>query len=412
MLRFYTFYQDFPSYKNGQLIEFTTLLLKEPKLNGNYQQITATLNHGEKVYINSSRYPKFSYGQRLKISGKIKQVQNSNSNIKVLNSDRTTISMFFPDIELKKDNNSSTDVLLNPILLFTSNFRQNVITAFKNTLSQNEAGLILGVVFGIDEELSKNYKEVLQKSGVTHVVAASGMNVTTVAGFFSTMFLVLLKRQWALTITILSVFIYAFLAGFDPSITRASIMAMLAVFSQIIGRQSLAVYSLLITGCFMLLISPYLLFDVGFQLSFLSTFGLIYIRPIFDSFTSMASLKKNFLYVDLTTTISAQIAALPILLGTFGTYSVFSIITNTLVLWTIPILMILGGVSSILGLVFEFPAKIMLYFSIPFLSYFESVVLLFASFGQVKISSLNWQVTTGYYLVVTAIILYFIKRRR
>src|SRR6266852_3979746 len=100
----------------------------------------------------------------------------------------------------------------------------------------------------------------LRTSGVFHVIAASGMNVTLVGGFLTSLFTLFLRRQIALLLSILGILFYALLAGFEPSIIRASIMGILVLSSQIFGRQAWPTYALLLTGYIMLLFDPSLIF--------------------------------------------------------------------------------------------------------------------------------------------------------
>jgi competence protein ComEC len=257
--------------------------------------------------------------------------------------------------------------------------------------------------------MSKDFIGNLRISGVMHVIAASGMNITMVAGFFSAIFMLFLKRQTALFASILGIVFYAFLAGMQPSIIRASIMGVLVFSSQILGRQSIGAYGLFLAGFIMLFISPLLISDVGFQLSLTATAGLLYIRPLFGKIEKLNSFSKKFpLIEDLFITLSAQIATLPILLATFGTYSLWSILVNALILWTIPTLMILGGAGAILGMVFQPLGSILIYLCLPFLLYFQKVIMLFSLLsGVLVIHNLPISFIVGYYLLLLAVIFYF-----
>lgn len=382
LLRFLFFYQNQPQLEDGQEIEFETTLLSEPQIVGRMQRITANLESNERIFITVPQFPEFHYGQTLHISGSLKK--------RLLMNEKVILTMSFPKVEAVKKGK-------NPLLALTSFIRQKVISLFEKTLPSNSSGLLLGIVFGIREGMDKAFSNDLRLSGVLHVVAASGMNVTMVGGFLSSLFGSVLRRQMALILSIFGIFFYALLAGLEPSIVRASIMGIFAFSAQILGRQNLALYALLLTGYLMLLFSPPLLFDVGFQLSFLATLGLLSFSPIFQ--TS----KFRVIGEDLQTTISAQVAVLPILLSNFGTYSLWSILVNGLVLWTIPILMIIGGVGAMFGLLFEPLGQLILYLALPFLLFFETIVRASAKWGGVVgIESLPWQIAVGYYFILIA----------
>ena len=394
-LRFYLFFNNQKEYENGQAISFEATLLSEPQYLGDLQKFSVSLPEGQTVYITASAHPEYKYADRILITGNLTK--------RVLNS-KIIYSLNFPKIEAKITSKSI-------ILAVTSFIRQSVTETFNKNLSSDLSSLLLGIVFGIKTPMSKEFTNQLRLSGVFHVIAASGMNVTMVAGFLSAMFSLFLRRQIALFFSIFGVLFYAFLAGMQPSIMRASLMGILVFSGQILGKQTMAGYSLFLVAFFMLFISPNLIFDVGFQLSFSATFGLLYIRPILGKINKIGVLAKKFPPLeDLLITSSAQIATLPILLATFNTYSAWSIVVNALVLWTVPPLMILGALASVLGMVIPSLGSIFVYLCFPFLLYFQKTVLFFSSLpGALKVENLPFSLVLGYYLLLLAVVVYSIK---
>ena len=144
----------------------------------------------------------------------------------------------------------------------------------------------------------------------------------------------------------------------------------------------------------------------------MATFGLIYLRPIFDLSKKLKKLmEKSLIGEDVATTITAQAVTLPILLVNFGSYSLVSVLVNALLLWTVPILMIIGGFAAIAGLIFEPLGRVIGYFSLPFLLYFEKVVDFFGSKGSlISVSSLPLSMILGYYLILLSIIVYLRRK--
>lgn len=396
-IRFYFFYQNQPDYKDGQYINFQTTLYSEPKIFGNYQVLSANLGTIDKILIRTNLYPKFHYQDSLGISGKL--------TFKMLGNSQTLTIMYFPKIEiLKKDKNF--------LLAFANSIRQKIILLFSKTLPEPSSSLILGVAFGI-KDLPKDFENNLRISGVLHVVAASGMNISMTGAFFSSIFAFFLRRQIAILATILVIIFYAFLAGLEPSIIRASIMGVIVFASQILGKQNLGTFGLFLAGFIMLYFNPLLIFDVGFQLSFLATFGLLYLRPIFAQNKKVEKIiKRSIIGEDITTTIIAQFATLPILLSNFGAYSIWSIVANGLVLWTVLPLMVIGAIAAIFGIIMEPVGKAILYLSIPLSLYFQKVVEVF---GQTKViirlDQFPWQLAFGYYTLFIALITGFRRKQ-
>lgn len=397
IFRFFLFYQNFNLPSDGEYVSFRSTLFSDPKIHHNYQRIEANYQGKEKIFIFTGIYPEYHYGDSLSISGTIKY--------RLLSNGDRFIFMNYPKIEAVKSSE-------NYFLAVTSIVRQKIISLFQKTLPSRSSSLLLGIVFGIKETMPKEFSDNLKIVGVMHVAAASGMNVTLVGGFIASILNFFMKRKTALFLSIFGILFYAVLSGLEPSIIRAAIMGILAFSAQILGRQKLASLALLLTGYGMLFFRPNFLFDVGFQLSFFSTAGLLYIKPIFEADKKIRMImNRSIIGEEILSTISAQIAALPILIANFGTYSLWSILANILVLWTIPILMILGGIGAILGLVISSIGQIFLFLSAPILIYFEIITGFLARQGAVKIGSISWPFIFGYYCILFSLI-YMITRKK
>lgn len=390
-VRLWFFYQNQPQYNNNQKLEFQTTLLSEPKIKGKLQQLHVRLANGVLVFVTTPIYPQLSYGDRIRVSGNLKT--------KVLENKKIIYTMSFPNIQIIENDTNSLALVVS--------IRQSIIHFFTNTLPTPHANVLLGIVFGVKEGIPQALLDDFRTTGILHITAASGMNVTMVGGFLTSIFGMFLRRQVAIIASILGICLYAVLAGLEPSILRASVMGVVAFSAQLSGRQYLAWYGLFLAAFGMLFIAPYLLFDVGFQLSFTATFGLVALAPLFNR----VSFFKTILGKDLATTISAQVATLPILIATFGTYSLWSVVVNGLVLWTIPFLMVFGGVGAIVGLVFPFFGKLFLYLALPLLYYLEFVVAFFAKLGGgITLDNLPLLVSVGFYLMLAAAILFAQKQ--
>ncbi len=393
-IRIFLFYQSKPLITTEKKTTIEGTIASEPKINNNFQNFQLQLNDGNRVFITTLMDKEYHFQDQLIIIGTLEK--------RLLNN-QVLYTSFMPEIIPEKSSLGSILALVNLV-------RQNIITVFNKLLSPDQSALLLGVVFGVRLNISDSFMQSLRGAGVLHVIAASGMNVTLVGGFLSSVFLLFLKRQWAIVFTILGLFFYATMAGLQPSIIRATIMGSFVFSAQLLGRQYLASLALFLTAFIMLFISPFLFFDIGFQLSFLATLGLIYLRPVIDSGFSKTLIRKIPVIEDLTTTIAAQIATLPILLFNFGSYSLYSIIVNALVLWTIPILMVLGGVAAIFSFVFEPITKLFVYLCIPLLMYFEKIVALFPNINSnFDPESIHLSLMFGYYLIITSLILFFRK---
>jgi competence protein ComEC len=283
--------------------------------------------------------------------------------------------------------------------------KEKIISAFNKSLPSEESALLLGIVFGEKGNFDREYFEAMRRTGVLHVIAASGMNVTMTAGVLFSTLLLLMKRTQALILASLAVLIYAAFANFEESIVRASIMAVLAYSALAFGRQNTSLYALFIAVFIMVFYDPAILESIGFQLSVAATAGIILLDPVFKM------LSRNLLFEDFRTTLSAQIATIPILLFYFSTFSPISIISNLLILWTIPPLMILGVLASIFGSVLEILAVPFLWLCLPLLLYFKTVILFLNNYAvELHMQDLPVALAVGYYFLILAAILWIYKR--
>lgn len=396
IFRIFLFYQNIHDYPAGSVVTWQTRVSANPKLKSGGQQVTLTMPNYQRVVVKFKLIPPISYADTINVQGKLDYFVAENGN--------KVAYMSYPKFQVVKKGADSS-------LIFY--FREKIIQFFNSSLPQAWSSLMLGIVFGIKEEMPAKFYLELQKTGLMHVIAASGMNITMLGGFLSAGLILFFRRQVALFLTIIGIVFYAVLAGLEPSIVRAAIMGILVFMAQMTGRQNSAFLALFMAGFVMLFRSPSLIFDIGFQLSFLATFGLIYLRPVFTLVPKIKkALEKTVVGEDLITTLTAQLMTLPILLLNFGSYSLWSIPANTLLLWTVPILMIIGGFAAVVGIIIEPLGRVILYFSIPFLLYFTKIVEVFSTLGgQIEIKSMPIIFICGYYLLIFSIILFIRKKK-
>lgn len=374
-----------PKLTNGQQLSFETTLLSEPINYGSYASLTVQYVNkwGSKpIILYLQPQNNLHYGDTVAISGTIKT--------KVLGNTKTITAISFPHSKIENDKNN---------IIFHASFfiRDKIQTLYEKTFSPEFAALLLGIVLGVKGNFSKLFLQDLQATGVMHVIAASGMNVTMVSGFFTGILSLFFRRKWVIAMTIGLLIFYCVISGLQASIIRATVMIGFALVGQLFGRQYSGLYGLLLAACGMLIYNPTWIGDVGFQLSFAATLGIFFIKPLLP--------KWKIISDDIGTTISAQIATIPILVGSFGTYGLLSILVNAFILWTIPPLMVLGGIGGIIGLVFEPIGQFLLVLATPLLWFFTSIVETFGNFGwQISLNSVPIFMIVGYYLVVGSVL--------
>ncbi|MFA6594534.1 MAG: ComEC/Rec2 family competence protein [Candidatus Buchananbacteria bacterium] len=219
-----------------------------------------------------------------------------------------------------------------------------------NSLPEPQASIIKGIILGDSRGIPESYNTIFANLGLTHIIAVSGSHLVVMFAIILSLLLALgVKRQktfWPAAIIIAG---YVALVGAPASAVRSAIMALAALYAVTLGRLTGLKNILVFTAAIMLLANPFtLLDDVGFQLSFASVVGLGYLLPVlkrcFRNWPELWQVKEIIL-----TTVSAQLATLPLILYYFGRLSVWSLPANLLILPIIPPLMILGLLDALAG---------------------------------------------------------------
>jgi len=309
----------------------------------------------EKILVTTNRYPEYQYGDKLKIIGNLKtpEIFDGFNYRDYLTKDGIYSVIEWPKIELIGKNFG------NPLMKTLFSFKNKLKESLNKATPRPQSATLEALFFGDEENISKEWKEKLNLTGTRHITAVSGMNITILT-FLILNFLLMLGfwRQQAFYFSIILIIFYILMIGTPASAIRAGIMAGILLLAQYFGRFSSASRAIIFSATFMLLQNPlFLRLDIGFQLSFLATMGLIYLQPIlsetFKKIPNILQLRNN-----LVATISAQIFALPILIYNFGQISIISPITNILILPLIPFLTILGFIFSFIGIFWQSLAQI------------------------------------------------------
>ena len=204
------------------------------------------------------------------------------------------------------------------------------------------AGLLTGSRRGIPEHLMNDFNV----TGLTHIIAISGYNITIVIAVISGM-LFWLPLKVRFFPSIVAIIAFTLFVGASAAVVRASIMGILGLLALQTGRQSEVRLTILWTLFFMLLWNPkYLWYDAGFQLSFLAVLGLVeiapYLDPLFKHIPKTLGIREA-----LQMTIAAQISAVPLILFLFGRLSLIAPIANLMVAPFIPLAMLFGFFGTV-----------------------------------------------------------------
>jgi len=282
------------------------------------------------IKIKTSLYPQFYFGDKIRLNGKLQQ--------RVINKYYSQYYINYPNIELI--NRSDSFNVSRAIL----GLRNRLTMVYKKSLPEPAASLLAGVILGVKTNLPKDFFYDLRSAGLIHVVVASGANVIFVASFITIITKKFFMRQKALWLSLIMIWFYVFLAGAEPPVIRAGVMTTFTYLAGLWGRVKAKKRGLVLAGSLMALWQPTVIFDLGFQLSFAATAGIVFFKEKLDIYLKGID--------DLTTTLSAQFLTTPLLIGAFGNFLPLSFIPNALLLWLISPMMIFGFLLGMIGLIY------------------------------------------------------------
>jgi len=354
--------------ENNKLIEFNDkevvfegMVLNDPERGADKTQLMVDIfNHDKmvgRVLVFTDKYSLVRYGDNIRVKGVIKvpEMLDGFDYQGYLAKDQISVIVSYPSIEIIKSKNS----FLGNIYDFKKVLGQRI----RDNLSPNLSPILEAMILGNDQKMDKETKSKLSTSGLSHVIAISGSHIVLFSAMLFEVLLFLgLWRKQALLGSILFTLFYVFLVGMPASGVRAGIMVGLLFLAQLISRQSFNLRTLVIAASVMLLFNPLLLkFDLGFQLSFMAVLGIILTGPVFNKWLDFVFRGKlKWLQEIMAMTFSAQVFTLPLLISSFGYFSIISLLSNIIVLPITPLLMALGILVPILGAVVAIPCSILL----------------------------------------------------
>ncbi len=218
----------------------------------------------------------------------------------------------------------------------------------ETTLPKETAAFMAGILIGARSALPKTYSDVLTALGLTHIVAVSGYNLTILVGFLNKHF----AKNWrwgGLAGSLWIILGFVIISGASASILRAGIMSALFLLASYYGKRLNLLVCMALVAVAMVVLQPQsLLSDIGWQLSFLSLFGITILAP---KLSQLLPSKPKLLNDILSVTLAAQIATAGLVVYKFGQISLLAPLSNLIVMPLIPGLMLLGFISSILGMI-------------------------------------------------------------
>ncbi|MBI2356684.1 ComEC/Rec2 family competence protein [Candidatus Dojkabacteria bacterium] len=295
------------------------------KQKSRYQIVWGKLKNGANIYMQVPRYPEVEKGSRCVFQGDPTFVMGDDGFSKYLINSNTYLQVRLFHIDCVRKEGLS---------IFTLHIiKSHIVRGIERGLDEPNASLLIGIMFGDDRVYTEEFQSAIRATGLSHIVAASGYNILFVQSLTESLFFFLnVRLRKFLSVPI--VLLYCFIAGNTASVLRAMLSNVFGILANFAGYPLPPLFNLFLVCITMLIFNPLYLFDIGFQLSFLATFGIVFIVP---------AIKKMVNITDaILIPLVCSAVVMPVSSINFGSVSTISVITNFLVLSTLEFMMPLG----------------------------------------------------------------------
>ncbi|HEY6144164.1 MAG TPA: ComEC/Rec2 family competence protein [Flavobacterium sp.] len=306
-------------------------------------------------------------------------------------------------------------IIEKDVWYYTSRLRTKIIQNLeKSNFNKAELHVAVALILGQQQDISAEIIKDYQYAGAVHILSVSGLHI----GFILIFVTFILKpfpntRRGSfvkLIIILLSLFSFGILAGLAPSVLRSVTMFSFVAVGMYLRRSTNIFHTLLVSMLLILLFQPSFLFDVGFQLSYVALFFILWLQPLLSSLWSPENKISKYFWDILTVSFAAQIGAFPLSIYYFHQFPGLFFVTNLVVIPFLSVIMALGVFVMVLA-TFDcvplFLAK-SLEWSIYILN---KIINSIASLEQFIIQDIpfNWQLLISVYLLIISAIIWFMK---
>lgn len=405
--------ESYISFYNGQKVSIKGYICEEVDVRKDKIKVTLCSEEifvdnvwkavNGKILINLPRYPQYSYGDLLEIKGDLVEpmkIEDFDYDKYLARYDIHSV-MYEPFVKFTKNNKGN--FFLKKLFQLKEFVESKINYIFAEPYASFESGLILGSRKGIPDDLNEKFKI----TGLSHIVAISGYNITLIIVFISG-FLSFLDRRKQVLVSIGFVIVFVIFVGASSAVVRAGIMGILGLLAIWFSRKSFIPITITFTAFLMTVYNPKILtYDIGFQLSFLATLGLIYISPIIGKYLNFPDYYGA--RESLLLTLSAEITTLPIMLMNFGRFSLISPLANILVAPLVPIAMLFGFIAFLASLISLTLAKIL---ALPAVVSLKIMIFLIDICSRIPFADLKIDFFNTYFVLIYFVLLViFLKKK-
>ncbi|MBI5222696.1 MAG: ComEC family competence protein [Candidatus Magasanikbacteria bacterium] len=393
----------------GKEMELTGFVAREPDVREDgVRYILKTLNPKSeilnheidgRVYFKYNLFPRFQYGDLLKLNCELEKPEASDDFRYDMYMAKEGVFVICQSPWTEKVGEGEGFFAYSAILWVKNKAADKINRLWHEPMASFMAGLLYGYRGGLGD-----LNQAFNRTGITHIVAISGYNISIVAVVLVTIFsYIYIPRKKAFWLVCGGILLFVIFAGASASVVRAGIMGALVLLAKQLGRLSRIGNVLALSAVLMLVQNPLVLrWDAGFQLSFAATLGLVYLSPKiqhwFIKLPEFYGLRETFV-----STMAAIIATLPLILFNFGRLSIVAPVVNVLILWLIPFLMLFGFLAVIASFIFYPAGQVVAWIAWVGLKYIILIVTWFSGLKWAAIDfRVNWVVMVLLYLGIIA----------
>lgn len=409
------FYND----RNYDLL-ITGSLVEPPDYRDNYTNLklqTEAVDTGDGnlpvsgfILVRVAKNKIYEYGQRVRLRGQLKTPpENEDFSYRDFLA-REGIHSYMSTAEVTELPGNDGNIFYRQVYKLKTTLLEKTYRLYHDP----EASLFAGILFGVDTGLTRELQNAFKNTGTAHIIAISGFNIAIIAGLFFSIFKRLTNERLGAGIAIVGIFMYAFLVGGDAAVMRAALMGSISLLARQLGRRNMGMNALMVVALVMALINPLVIWDVGFQLSFFATLGLILYAEPFSNFTAnlIAKISKHDTSVftrivneNVILTLAAQLTTIPIMAYHFKRISLISLIANPFILPVQPAVMIVGGLAVFTSLIIQPLGQFIAWIAWPFAAYTIRVVEFFDSIpnGTIFLGDSSIWLVTSFYIALLAV---------
>jgi competence protein ComEC len=395
-------------YYNGQTVELTAIV-KKVDTRQSHQKLTVMVSElydisdsvSGLVLVNSFLYPEYRVGDRVDIKCQLNAPQafEDFAYDKYLARYNIYTVCNFANIQLIDKGQAS---LLDGI-------KSQLESSLNRSIAEPHVSVLQALVIGNRRGIPESVLDDVSSAGLSHIIAISGMHIAIIVMviMYLSIFFGLIREK-AFWVALVFIVFYIAMIGFPASAARGAIMALLVLYAGVIGRLNYSINAILFAAAVMLMVNPkLLLYDIGFQLSFMAVLGIMYLMPIlknkFASWPGSRSL-KNIIIV----TLSAQIMTLPLIVYYFHNFSVLSVVSNILVLPILPFVMLWTILVAVLGMFFPLLGQWLGYISYLIVDYILAVARLISN---INVLSIEFKIDSFYLVIISYVVIFLFIRK-